>query len=270
MNEIISNYIIPLGTSILGILIGYIFRLFWDRKLQKDMKLDELIINNHINNLKEKLDIYWTIYFKLLVCLSAKIQIKKINSNENIDLTNMITMENEIIIKNLDDINNIITQNIQIMDIDDNLLDLILRMISHTMAYKCLRQLNINKKPSDYGYSFPDDFTQEITKRTLNFQARYEKYLGNKYDNSKLKGNKYLNLSLNLSENSKINEEFKFRLNSINHLTNSINDTETDSSFVINPDDIDLKDIFIGVYQDKEPKSNELETRININEKQEN
>lgn len=262
MSSVVIDYVIPLAASVAGVIFGYICRLLWDRKIQRDMKLDEIVINNHINNLKEKLDIYWMIYFKLLICLSAKIQIKKINMNDNIDLNSMITMENEIIIKNLDEIINIITTNIQIMDIDDNLLDLILRLISHTLAYKCIRQCNINKLPSDYGFSFPDEFTQEITKRTLNFQARYEKYLGNKYDDTKLKGKKYMNLTLNHSENSeqnnKINSDFKMIFNKSSTIIND--DIESDNSIEINPDDINISDIFIGVYQEK--TSNDF--KINI------
>ena len=130
------------------------------------MKYDEMVLNDTINNIKDKLDIYWPIYFKLLIFQSAKVQINKLK--ETNELTNMIELENENIIKNLENIINLITQNVQKMDIDEILMDQILRFITHVLAYKCLRQSNIQKKlPSDYGFSFPDEFISEITSRTM-------------------------------------------------------------------------------------------------------
>ena len=94
-------------------------------------------INKEIINLKDRLQIYWSIYFKLLICQSANIQMIKINN-----MNKPIQIENQTIIKNLDEIVEIISTNIQKMNIDETFLDLILQFITHVLAYKCLKQLN--------------------------------------------------------------------------------------------------------------------------------
>jgi len=232
----ITDIVVPIVCALSGVILGFIFRILWERRINKVIKYDEIILNNEIDTLKEKLDIYWSIYFKLLICLSAKLQIKKIKESSN-ELINMIQMENDVIIKNLEDIISLITKNTQTMDMDDYLLDLILRFISHVLAYKCLRQLNIKKLPSEYGFPFPDEFTHEITRRTLLIQSKYEEYLGNKYDSEKFNGINYLNISLNHSETknsesldlnnsvfkkNKVDLEFKRRLRDINMKANII------------------------------------------------
>lgn len=257
-----SDIIIPIGTAIAGGIIGFLFDYCCKRESKKNQVYDKMILNNELDNLKDKLDIYWNIYFKLLICLSAKLQIKKVKDLDA-NLKNMITMENDVIIKNLEEIVDLITKNIQKLDIDDNILDMILRFITHVLAYKCLKQINIKKNPSEYGFSFPDDFTYEITKRTLLYQENYDKYVGNNYDINKLKElNNYTRQSLcNLDTSSnKINLEFQKKIKEIyeknmvqfNEILNN-NQTDDDISIEldtnINPDDINLKDIFINVYQ---------------------
>jgi hypothetical protein len=200
--NIVTEIIIPICCYIGGLLFGFVFRMCWERRISRVTKYDEIVLNNEIDNIKEKLDVYWSIYFKLLICLTGKIQIKKLREMST-DLVNMIQMENDVIIKNLEDIVQIIIKNVQKMDMDDNLLDLILRFISHVLAYKCLRQINMCKKlPSEFGFPFPDEFTQEITRRTLLVQSKYEEYMGHKYDSEKFKGIEYLNMSLNNTETS--------------------------------------------------------------------
>lgn len=282
-----NNYIVPLST-ILGVIFGFFFRMLWERRINKVIKHDEIVLNNEIDNLKEKLSIYWTIYFKLLICLSAKLQIKKIRETSN-ELINMIQMENDVIITNLEEIVSIITKNTQKMDMDDYLLDLILRFISHVLAYKCLRQLNIKKLPSEYGFPFPDEFTQEITRRTLIIQTKYDEYLGNKYDSKKFKGIDYLNISLNntpennfsrkgIKRNNTINLEFQKKLKEIHIKTNTaINNNEKNQVVFekkisssndendlisIDPDDINLEDVFIFTYQNKNELNNDVNTTI--------
>jgi hypothetical protein len=232
MSDIITYSQIVIG--IIGTVFGFIFRIIWERQFNRIIKYDELVLNDEINNIKDKLDIYWSIYFKLLICLSAKLQIKKIKL-KSINLTNMIAMENEIIIKNLEEIILIITKNIQKMDITDDLLDMILRFISHVLAYKCLRQLNINtNNPSEYGFPFPDDFTQEITRRTLLYKSMYDKYLRNEN----------INLNENLQKNNNLTLEFKQKLNNIyvkqsSKAQNILNDND----FLSDDEDLDFDNI---------------------------
>lgn len=231
MSNIITY--LPIITGLIGSIVGFVFRIIWERRINRVIKYDELVLNDEINNIKDKLDIYWSIYFKLLICLSAKLQIKKIKL-KSINLTNMIAMENEIIIKNLEEIISIITKNIQKMDITDDLLDMILRFISHVLAYKCLRQLNIKaKNPSEYGFPFPDDFTQEITRRTLLYKSIYDKYLR--------KGNVKLN---DKCEKDDLTLEFKQKLNNI-HIKQSskVQIILNDNDFLSDDEDLDFDNI---------------------------
>lgn len=251
-----SNVIISFICSTIGIIIGIIIRKYYERKLNYDIKHDELILDNELNNLKDKLTIYWSIYFKLLICQSANMQINKINNN----LNKMIQLENETIIKNLDEIVDIISINIQKMNVDENLLDLILQFITHVLAYKCLKQLKIkNKTPSEYGYPFPDQFTQEITSRTFKYQSIYEKYMGQNA-NEILNPNPTINPAINLNINpisnlntisnlnikdkiKKIHEQIPQNIIRKNS-SNSIQFDEDDLDIICDPADIDLLAIF--------------------------
>ena len=231
-----SNIIISFICSIVGVIVGMIFNKYIERKLNYDIKHDEIILDNEIITLKDKLTIYWSIYFKLLICQSANMQITKINN-----LNNIIQLENETIIKNLDEIVDIISNNIQNMNIDENMIDLILQFITHVLAYKYLKQSSIqNKTPSEYGYPFPDQFTQEITSRTFKYQLIFDKYIGNNTD------------QINSNTNSNLNVKDKIKKiydqipqNIIRSLSeNSIQFDEDDLDIICDPADINLLEIF--------------------------
>lgn len=241
----ILNIILPIISFIIGSIVGFLTNMCCKRK-KKELKHDD---TNQINpnDLKDKLDVYWLLYFKLLICLSAKLQIDKFKSN-GIDANNITQLENEVVIKNLDDIVNIITQNIQKIDIDDHFLDLILRFISHSLAYKSIVKLNIRKVPSDLGFPYPDEFTQEITRRTLAIQAIYNKT------------HNIINTNVTQQLNT-INPELKRKISTnIEHENNidaevddnniiDTDDINLDENIIINSDDINLNDIFIDVFQ---------------------
>ena len=207
-SETITNIIISVLCSLFAMIFGSFFHIYWHQRINKIKKYNEIILNNEIAYLKEKLDIYWSIYFKLLICMNAKMQIKKIKETSN-EFNNR-----DIIIKNLDDIISIIIKNSYNLDMDDYLLDLILRFISYVFAYKCICQSNIKKSPSEYGFPFPDEFIKEITRRVLLIQSKYNEYFENKYDYKKIKDIKYLNISLNQIE-SKTNIKFQQKLREI-------------------------------------------------------
>ena len=232
-----SNIIISIICSSIGIIFGIIIRKYFERKLNYDIKHDELILDNEISNIKDKLEIYWSIYFKLLICQSANMQITKINNNNSNN--KMIQMENETIIKNLDEIVNIISKNIQKMNVDENLLDLILQFITHVLAYKCLKQLNIqNRIPSEYGYPFPDQFTVEITSRTFKYQSIFDKYISNNNKHKLDLPSENLNISLK-DKIKKIHEQMPVLIS-----TPSIQFDEDDMDIICDPIDIDLLAIF--------------------------
>ena len=235
-----SNIIISFIWSLVGLIIGIIIRKYFERKLNYEIKHDELKLNDMMITSKDKLTIYWSIYFKLLICQSANMQINKINNNMN----RMLYLENETIIKNLNEIVDIISNNIQKMNVDEKLLDLILQFITHVLAYNCLKQLNIkNKTPSDYGYPFPDQFTQEITSMTLKYQSIFDEYIGNKTDKII---NPNLNPNLNLNIKDKIKKIHEQILQNIikSQSDNSIQFDEDDLDIICDPADIDLLAIF--------------------------
>jgi hypothetical protein len=194
--------------DIIYVIIGLIFL-----KLILDYRN---LIRNKIN---KKLDIYWQIYYKLLTCLSAKIQIKNLNKAE--------INYNEIIIKNLDDIVKIISENMELLDVDKLFLDSIIRFISHVSAYKCTKFCNLEINCDNF--PFPDDLTQYIINRILDLS-----------DNKLNLKNPYLELE----EINNVNIEFK----------NKLNDLDDDISIEINPDDINIDDIFINIYNNKKEK----------------
>ena len=97
-SEIITRIIIPIICSFGGILFGIFSHIFWTQRINKIQKYNQIILNNEIEYLKKKLDLYWSIYFKLLICLLAKMQIKKIREISN-EFNNMIQIENDLIIK---------------------------------------------------------------------------------------------------------------------------------------------------------------------------
>jgi hypothetical protein len=233
-----SNIFISLLSSLVCLFLGIIIRKYYERQLNYHIKRDDLVLNNEINNLKDRLQIYWSIYFKLLICQSANMQMIKINNMDK-----PIQIENQIIIKNLDEIVEIISTNIQKMNIDETLLDLILQFITHVLAYKCLKQLNIkNRTPSEYGYPFPDQFTQEITSRTFKYQLLFETYIGHK----NLIFNQQINTNLNINIKDKIK---KIHENIPTHiierqLSNIIQFDDDDLDIVCDPADIDLLAIF--------------------------
>jgi hypothetical protein len=221
------TYGLSIILTCVGSIFGYYFRIFYERKLNKNISYDNLKLNKTSELLKQKLDIYWLIYFKLLICLSAKNQIKKLRS----DQSEFINIEKYIILQNLDEVVNLLCRNISIINPDDYLLNLILRFINHVIIYNGLRQLKIyDKNPSDFECPYPDNFTVEITKRTLNLQKEYNKYLD--VDSDKI-----------LNTEEKNDEQQKLSL-IVNKIVND-NRINTDSNDIEDVDDINISDIDI-------------------------
>lgn len=233
-----TNIIISLICSTVGIIIGFILRKSFERKLNYDIKKDELILNNKIDHLKDKLEIYWSIYFKLLICQSVNMQNKTIKDNNQNILINKDT-----IIKNLDEILNIISNNIHKMNIDETLLDLILRFITHVSIFRNIYNSKIE-------YPFPDQFTLEITSRTFKYQQQYDNYINNIHNvlNNNIIINETIDTNINLQFNDKIKKiHNQILLTSNIQLYNSSNSLifdDDDIDLVCNPEDIDLLAIF--------------------------
>jgi hypothetical protein len=168
-------------------------------------------------------------------------------------MTKIIDIEHDVIISNLDEIVDIITKNIHLMDMDDNFLDLVLHFMAHTLAYKSMKQLKLPKNIQDEcGLSFPDDFTREITKRTLNLDMKYRKYLGklknensNKLLNKMMAGDNHQMSNYQMSNQQMSNQQMSNQQMSNQQILNQLNnDKSSDFDDAIdNEDDIDFEDI---------------------------
>ena len=183
--------------SIIAALFGY---FFWDKfKKQKEIGLS-LSINQLENRLKL---FYYPIYFRLIRLNYSKYQLnymKKI-----FDKYDIIKIEDDIVLNIHKELINIISENHYLLDNDDKINDYLFKYINHALLYINLRKFKISKKPSDYGFGFPNDFFEYIKEKTDELRNEYNKILGN--------NNKYKNM---LTNNSDI------------HIINIMNDPQSD------------------------------------------
>ena len=56
-SSVITDIIVPLISAIVGVILGFIFRMFWERRINKVIKYDEIVLNTEIETLKTKLDV---------------------------------------------------------------------------------------------------------------------------------------------------------------------------------------------------------------------
>lgn len=163
--------------SIIAALFGY---FFWDKfKKQKEIGLS-LSINQLENRLKL---FYYPIYFRLIRLNYSKYQLnymKKI-----FDKYDIIKIEDDIVLNIHKELINIISENHYLLDNDDKINDYLFKYINHALLYINLRKFKISKKPSDYGFGFPNEFFEYIKEKTDELRNEYNKILGNnkKYKN---------------------------------------------------------------------------------------
>ena len=183
--------------SIIAALCSY---LFWDKfKKQKEIGLS-LSITQLENRLKL---FYYPIYFRLIRLNYSKYQLnymKKI-----FDKYDIIKIEDDIVLNIHKELINIISENHYLLDNDDKINDYLFKYINHALLYINLRKFKISKKPSDYGFGFPNDFFEYIKEKTDELRNEYNKILGN--------NKKYKNM---LTNNSDI------------HIINIMNDPQSD------------------------------------------
>ena len=237
--------------SMASVIIGIIGYFCWDK-----LKKHKLGVVLSVKQLKNKLRyFYFPIYFRLTRLNYSKHQfnyMKKI-----FDDNEMIKIEEELIIKIHNEILEIISDNQYLIDNDDNFNEYLLKYINHASLYINLRKFNITKKPSDYGFGFPNEFYDYIKNKTEQLNNEYNDILcyqknvplcnntndfiinimndPNSTFNKNLNDDKK-NVSLYKNSNSVILDFDELNINDIPNLNKIFrrNDTLTKSNFSIN------------------------------------
>jgi hypothetical protein len=176
------NNILVILNSIISFIMALCGYLFWD-KLKKQK---EIGISLSIEQLKNKLRLfYYPIYFRLIRLNYSKYQLnymKKIFDNDD-----MIKIEEDIVLNIHKELINIISENHYLLDNDDNINEYILEYFNHAILYMNLRKFHISKKPSDYGFGFPNEFFSYIKDKTEKLKNEYNEILG--YNTNEIKLN---------------------------------------------------------------------------------
>jgi hypothetical protein len=169
------NEIFIIINGLFTIIIGCFGYFFWDKiKKQKEIGLS-LSIKQLENRLTK---FYYPIYFRLIRLNYSKYQLnymKKIFNKYDI-----INIEEDIVLNIHKELINIIAENHYLLDNNDKINGYILKYINHALLYINLRKFKILKKPSDYGFGFPNEFFDYIKEKTDDLRYDYDKILGNK------------------------------------------------------------------------------------------
>lgn len=209
--------------STLGGLFSAIFGVFY---LEKKKKQTLLATEIEIDNIRNKLKyFYYPIHFKLLRLQYAKYHIKYL---KNIfDNTEIIKIEEDIILNIHKEIIEIITNNNYLNDIDENMDQALIKYINHATLYINLRKFNIYKMPSQYGFDFPAEFSTLIENNTIELKKMYDTFMGLNKNTNKIKKHLLNDTIIDMSRYNKHNNiieilnnpESKFHKN----LTDDIN-----------------------------------------------
>lgn len=172
MNELLNGIIISVA-SIAGTLL---VKIAFDRCTRRGSAMDSEAgqsVARDPTQLRSALhDIYWPVYFRLTACLVVKEQMALNRGHVRPDALSNI--ETSIVFKNHDEVLEILAANAHWLAADGYMLDLVTRYLTHVVVYKNLRAMGIRgKTPSQYGVPYPDEFTTEIRRRTLEAQHHY-------------------------------------------------------------------------------------------------
>ena len=177
----INNILTVINTAI-SVVMGLCGYLFWDKmKKQKEIGMS-LSIEQLINKLKL---FYYPIYFRLIRLNYSKYQLNYMK--QIFDKNDLIKIEEDIVLNIHKELIDIISENHYLLDSDDKINDFLFRYINHAMLYINLRKFQILKKPSDYGFGFPNEFFDYIKHKTESLRNEYNNILGYKnitFDNN--------------------------------------------------------------------------------------
>lgn len=179
--EILIDIIIAVSSLVIGVIGKSIFDHFSDKNHRKyQIRLEQMV-----KRYNEKLKYYWPIYLYLSMSYTGWKHIKK--GNRYIAKMDRVNFEKTTIIPLHEKICDILTNGIQMIEPDNELMKEILTYICHVRAYKFLRSNDKynNLYPRDIGCEFPDKFAKLIISNLRNIQNESCELLGKEEDITK-------------------------------------------------------------------------------------
>lgn len=162
--------------SISSFAVGLIITPFIKSILNNRQKLYDIRLDRNIKKYNDQLSLfYWPIYFRLLSSYATWKHIK--NSKDLVSVDDRALYEKKVILPLHDEIIDIISQNIQIVEPDDIFLSEILKYFNHVEAYHILRDAldcDYTKFPRDIGAPFPDYFGKILSQKITEIQGKFK------------------------------------------------------------------------------------------------
>jgi hypothetical protein len=169
--ELVNLFIIPLSLAILGYLTKTIIDLILLKK-DRIFKLYE----------RQLSEFYWPIYIRHHE--NNTLRIRGLSKGADFDNTSnkiAISIENNVIMKNNQEIVDIIMSNIHISFPDKEFLHVIKEFLKHVEMYKAIRAADVEDKyPVDFNADYPTEFGRIIEERTLLLQNKINRLYKNK------------------------------------------------------------------------------------------
>lgn len=169
--ELIKLFIIPLSLAILGYLTKTIIELIVNKK-ERIFKLYE----------RQLSEFYWPIYIRLHN--NAALRIRMLTKGEGFNPTDnkmAAAIEHNVIMKNNQEIADIIMSQIHISFPEKELLSAIKSFLKHVEIYKAIRAADITDKyPTHFKVEYPTIFGELIEERTLALQNKINRQYKNR------------------------------------------------------------------------------------------
>ena len=179
--EIIVDIIIAVASLVIGVIGKSIFDHYSDKNHRKyQIRLEQMV-----KRYNDKLKYYWPIYLHLSMSFTAWKHIKK--GNKYLAKMDRINFEKITIIPLHEKICNILTEGIQTIEPDNDLMTEILKYFCHVRAYIFLRGHSTydHLYPRDIGCPFPDNFAKLIILNLKEIQNDSCELLGKEEDITK-------------------------------------------------------------------------------------
>lgn len=164
--ELVKVFIIPLSLAILGYLTKTIIDLILNKR-DRIFKLFE----------RQLSEFYWPIYIRLHNNNTLWLRmLHKGDEYDKVENDIATAIENNVIMKNNQEIETTIMTSIHIAFPDKELLNATKDYLKHVEIYKAIRKAEIKDKyPADFKAGYPKHFENIIEQRTLFLQERLNK-----------------------------------------------------------------------------------------------
>ena len=221
--EIIIKYI----TTGISVFLTIINCLYFDKIKKLEDNKNKLRLQTDITNIETKLKTFYIpIYFKLLIISITKKQIKELK-NRDIDMYNKI--EKDMIIRNHEEIVDIIAGHYTLDTLNDITIEIIKDYINYVILYKNYKNINnVSNIKLEKNIKYPKNFLIEIEKKIIELHEKYESFLGRNEKNFYL--NKFISFfrffcksKKNNDVNKKLTLNFHDKWSIKNYINNNIN-----------------------------------------------